>query len=101
MLQAVPKPSLPRAAARQLPSWTRDWPNLSVAGLIIVLSLYTSWVGWQALKGNDSLVRVAVTPVAVPVAALPTLKLNQSHQRLGRTIQVDPAAIGKSDPFSQ
>ena len=99
--------STPRPAAnpsvnmpRRKPSWTRDWPNLSIACLTVLLALYTAWVGWQAIRGEDtSLNAVTLTPVK-KVAATPQLKLNQPHQRLGQPVQVDQAQIGKTDPFS-
>jgi hypothetical protein len=94
---ANPSVSLPS----RKPSWTRDWPNLSIAGLTIVLALYTAWVGWAAIRGDDtSLPAVVITPVT-KVAATPQLKLNQTHQRLGLPVKVDQAQIGKTDPFTQ
>jgi hypothetical protein len=93
---AVTPPSL----SFKKPSWTRDWPNLAIAGLTVILSLYTAWVGWQAMRGEEaSLTTVALTPIKKTLV-VPQLKLNQAHQRLGKEVEVDPAKIGKTDPFS-
>jgi hypothetical protein len=44
---------------------------------------------------SDNSTNLPNTPKFVP----PTLKLNNSHQRQGQPIVVDPNLIGKSDPF--
>ena len=79
--------------------------------LVIVLVLagagYSLYVGWLALTHPVvEAVASSLTPLATALptpkvaGGLPDLQLNQSHNRQGSQIIVDPSLIGKSNPFT-
>lgn len=56
--------------------------------------------GWYTLQPRQYQDEFSslMKPLPTPTPAQ-TLKLNQNHQREGQVIEVDPNAIGKTNPF--
>lgn len=70
---------------------------------IVLIVLCVGWLAYtlflvisqtRSLYANNT-TSLPSTPKFIP----PTLKLNNSHQRQGQPIVVDPSLIGKSNPF--
>jgi len=76
--------------------------SLSVAVLLLLVGGvgYGLYLGQQAMQVTDT----TVVPLKVSnkkLPALPTLQVNQNHQRQGPVVQGDTNDLGRQNPFVQ
>jgi len=78
-----------------------DWLNTGIIVIILAGAGFCVWQGWLAAQPVAPQVPVQATPTPSAQAGSVTLKLNQTHAREGATIQVNPAVIGRANPFTK
>ena len=76
--------------------------EISILAVVLLGLGYSMFAAWQAMQEDSVAALPTATNKAKGAAAtpgLPVLVLHNAHQRAGQAIEVDPAKIGRSDPF--
>ena len=83
-----------------LPTLSPNWPNIIVLFIALAAVAGVGYESWRVVATESQAGAASLSSQAMATATpLPSLKLNNAHQRQGAQIQTDPSALGKTNPF--